>query len=202
DFWVPDDVIDMYRAAGARGGAERTAWEERKRAWSLANPGPAEEFDACVESRALAGWEQKLPTFEAGTDLATRAASQKVLTAIADVVPGLMFGSGDLTGNTGMLIEPVGIISADDMRGRVIHYGIREHGMGAAANGMAATGLLPSVGTFFVFSDYMRPAVRIASIMQAKVAFVWSHDSIGVGEDGPTHQPIEQLASLRAMPGL
>jgi len=132
----------------------------------------------------------------------TREASKEVLSAVADLVPGLMLGSGDLTGNTGMAVKSLGVFEPNDASGRVIHYGIREHGMGAAANGMAVSGLLPGVGTFFVFSDYMRPAVRLASIMHAKVALVWTHDSVGVGEDGPTHQPVEQLASLRAMPGL
>src|SRR5205823_2941609 len=106
------------------------------------------------------------------------------------------------TGNNGLAVKSVGIMTPTDASGRGIHFGIREHGMGAAANGIAASGLLPAVGTFFVFSDYMRPAVRLASIMGTKVAFVWTHDSVGVGEDGPTHQPVEQLASLRAMPGL
>ena len=110
--------------------------------------------------------------------------------------------AADLTGNTGMAVKSLGVITPDDASGRLIHYGIREHGMGVDQNGMAVSGLLPFVGTFFVFSDYMRPAVRLAAIMQAKVAFVWTHDSVGVGEDGPTHQPIEQLASMRAMPGL
>jgi len=125
-----------------------------------------------------------------------------VLSAVVDVVPGLFTGSGDLTGNTGMNVKSLGVRSASDATGRLIHYGIREHTMGAIANGLAVSGLVPCVGTFFVFSDYMRPAVRLAAIMQAKVAFVWTHDSVGVGEDGPTHQPIEQLAAMRAMPGL
>ncbi len=150
----------------------------------------------------LPGWDQKLPVFDAGTKLATRVASKQVLEAVCDVVPGLLTGSGDLTGNTGLLIDKLGTMTAADATGRVIHYGIREHAMAASANGMAVSGLLPAVGTFFVFSDYMRPAVRLASIMQAKVAFVWTHDSVGVGEDGPTHQPIEHIAALRAMPGL
>jgi transketolase len=121
---------------------------------------------------------------------------------VADLVPGLFTGSGDLTGNTGMNVKSLGVFTPEDANGRLIHYGIREHGMGASANAMGVTGLVPCVGTFFVFSDYMRPTARLASIMQSKVCFVWTHDSVGVGEDGPTHQPIEQLMSLRAMPGL
>src|SRR4029079_1360200 len=170
--------------------------------WVAANPGRADEYEACLAGRPLGGWEQKLPTFETGKQVPTREASKDVLSAVADLVPGLMLGSGDLTGNTGMAVKSLGGVEANDASGRVIHYGIREHGMGAAANGMAVSGLLPAVGTFFVFSDYMRPAVRLASILRAKVAFVWTHASVAFGEDGPTHQPVEQLASLRAMPGL
>jgi transketolase len=202
DFVVPDEVLARYRAAGRRGDEARSAWLQQRSAWLAANPGRADEYEACLSGRPLGGWEQKLPTFEAGKQIPTREASKDVLSAVADLVPGLILGSGDLTGNTGMAVESLGVMKPNDASGRVIHYGIREHGMGAAANGMAVSGLVPAVGTFFVFSDYMRPAVRLASIMRAKVAFVWTHDSVGVGEDGPTHQPVEQLASLRAMPGL
>jgi len=121
---------------------------------------------------------------------------------VIDLVPGLIVGSADLTGNTGMAVTGATAMTPADASGRGVHYGIREHAMSAAANGMAVSGLLPAVGTFFVFSDYARPSVRLASIMEAKVAFTWTHDSVAVGEDGPTHEPIEQLASLRAMPGL
>jgi transketolase len=193
EFFVPADVLRLYREAGRRGAAARTAWEARPK---------SEEFEACISSRALTGWEQKLPTWQAGESVPTRTAIQEVLSAVVDVVPGLFTGSGDLTGNTGMSVKSLGTFTPDDPTGRLIHYGIREHAMGSSANGMAVSGLVPCVGTFFVFSDYMRPAVRLASIMQAKVCFVWTHDSVGVGEDGPTHQPVEQLASLRAMPGL
>jgi len=193
DFYAPDDVVLFYREAGMRGVAAREAWEAR--------PKP-DEFEGAISGRGLHGWESKLPAWQAGASLATRSAIEEVLAAVVDVVPGLFTGSGDLTGNTGMNVQSLGRFCAETPTGRLIHYGIREHGMGSAANGMAVNGLVPCVGTFFVFSDYMRPAVRLASIMQAKVCFVWTHDSVGVGEDGPTHQPIEQLASLRAMPGL
>jgi transketolase len=202
DFHVDDDVLVRFRAAGTRGTTARREWEQRRDAWLAANPARADEYQACISGRPLGGWEQKLPTFEAGTKIATRDATKEVLTAVADLVPGLIVGSADLTGNTGMAVKGLDAITPDDASGRAIHYGIREHGMSAAANGMAVSGLLPTVGTFFVFSDYARPAVRLASIMTAKVGFVWTHDSVGVGEDGPTHQPIEHLASLRAMPGL
>jgi transketolase len=193
DFYAPDDVVLWYREAGARGAAAREAWDAR--------PKP-DEYEACISGAGLHGWEQKLPTWQAGTSLATRVAIEETLSAVADLVPGLFTASGDLTGNTGMQVKSLGTFTPDDATGRLIHFGIREHAMGAAANAMGVAGLVPCVGTFFVFSDYMRPAVRLASLMQAKVCFVWTHDSVGVGEDGPTHQPIEQLASLRAMPGL
>jgi transketolase len=201
ELFVPDDVLQLYRTAGRRGAGAREEWTARREQF-VATSGRGDEYVACTSGVPLEGWEHKLPTFEAGKELATRVASQQVLAAVADVVPGLVLGAGDLTGNTGMLVKEIGTMAPDDARGRVIHFGVREHAMGASANGMAVSGLLPAVGTFFVFSDYMRPAVRLASIMRAKVAFVWTHDSVGVGEDGPTHQPVEQLASLRAMPGL
>jgi transketolase len=202
DFYVPDDVLERYRTAGRRGADAHEAWSRRRAAWVTANSGRADEYEACITGRPLAGWEQKLPTFEAGAQIATRDASKDVISAVADLVPGLMIGSADLTGNTGMAVKSVGVMEPNDATGRGIHYGIREHGMSAAANGMAVSGLLPSIGTFFVFSDYARPAVRLAAIMQTKVAFVWTHDSVAVGEDGPTHEPVEHLASLRAMPFL
>jgi transketolase len=193
DFYVPDDVLHLYREVGRRGAPVRLEWETRPR---------GEEYEACISNRALPGWEQKLPTWQAGESVPTRVAIQETLSAVVDVVPGLFTGSGDLTGNTGMNVKSLGVFTADNPTGRLIHYGIREHGMAASANGMAVSGLVPCIGTFFAFSDYMRPAVRLASLMQTKVCFVWTHDSIGLGEDGPTHQPVEHLASLRAMPGL
>ena len=200
-FYVPDDVLLYYREAGTRSGGERNEWEARKDSYVASGP-KGEEFDACLSGEGLHGWEQKLPTFAAGTSMATRQAIEEVLTAVADLVPGLFTGSGDLTGNTGMNVKSLGVFTPEDASGRLIHYGIREHGMGASANAMGVSGLVPCVGTFFVFSDYMRPTARLAAIMQSKVCFVWTHDSVGVGEDGPTHQPIEQLMSLRAMPDL
>jgi transketolase len=201
-FFVPDDVLALYREAGRRGASVRTDWEKRKADLAQKDAARVEAFDACLQGRGVAGWEQKLPSWEAGASLATRVASQEVLNAIFDVVPGLFGGGADLTGNTGTQVKGGGIVTPEDASGRVLHFGIREHGMAAAAIGLALNGLIPFVGTFFVFSDYMRPSVRLASMMKAKVAFVWTHDSVGLGEDGPTHQPIEHLASLRAMPGL
>ena len=202
EFWVPDDVLALYREAGRRGAAARAGWEERRREYAAANPERFDEYEATISGRGVAGWEHKLPKWEPGTTVATRAACSEVLGAVFDVVPGLVGGGADLTGNTGTLVKGARVVEPTDASGRVVHFGVREHAMAAIGNGMALSGLLPFVGTFFVFSDYMRPAVRLAAMMQAKTAFVWSHDSVGLGEDGPTHQPIEQLASLRAMPGL
>jgi transketolase len=144
-----------------------------------------------------------LPTFGAEDSLATRQASGKVLQALTETVPGLVGGGADLTGNTGTAIADAGVMSADDPGGRQIFFGVREHGMAAIMNGMALHGgLLPVGGTFLVFSDYARGAVRLSALSGAKVIYSFTHDSVGVGEDGPTHQPVEHIAALRAMPGL
>ncbi len=161
------------------------------------------EWEACQNGRGLAGWETKLPVFEAGTSLATRVAVNQCITATAELLPGLLAGSADLTGNTGVKLKDAVNQSAADPGGDQIHYGIREHAMGAAMTGMARHGgVLPVGGTFFVFSDYMRPSVRLAALSESHVIYSWTHDSVGLGEDGPTHQPVEHLAALRAMPGL
>ena len=198
-FWVPDDVLDLYRRAGRRGGEERLMWQDRLDAWE----GDRSDYEACLAGRGLDGWESTLPTWPAGEKVATRVASADCLTAATEGVPGLISGSADLTGNTGTQIKDGASMSAEVPDGRVIHYGIREHAMGGVMNGMALHGgTLPVGGTFLNFADYMRGAVRLSAISQAHVIFSWSHDSVGLGEDGPTHQPIEHLASLRAMPGL
>ncbi len=201
-FYVPADVLAMYRAAGRAGATIRIEREHARASWAAADPPRAADLEACIDGRGLEGWSAKLPRWSPGEQVATRNASKDVLTAIFDVVPGLIGGGADLTGNTGTLIKNAGVVTTADKAGRVVHFGIREHGMGSIANGMACSGTLPFVGTFFVFSDYMRPSARLAALARYKVAFVWTHDSVGVGEDGPTHQPIEQLASLRAMPGM
>jgi len=202
-FWVPDDVLDLYRRAGRRGTAEREAWAGRVERFRAQEPELAEEHDTCLAGRGRVGWEQKLPSWPAGEQVATRAACADALGAIAGLVPGLIGGGADLTGNTGTKLSGFGVFSPEDRRGRQIYFGIREHGMGAAMNGMALHGgVLPFGGTFLIFSDYMRGSVRLAALEQARTCFVWSHDSVGLGEDGPTHQPIEHLASLRAIPSL
>jgi len=201
-FFVPEDVLGAYRAAGARGVDQRRAWEQRRAGLVSTEPALAEDYAACIEQRGQTGWEAKLPSWPAGDGPATRQACKTALDAIVDVVPGLVGGGADLTGNTGTAVPDAGIIDAHEFGGRQLHFGVREHGMGAIMNGMSTGGLLPFGGTFFVFSDYMRGAVRVAALSGYKTMFVWSHDSIGLGEDGPTHQPIEQLAAVRAMPGL
>ncbi|HEV8625286.1 MAG TPA: transketolase, partial [Acidimicrobiia bacterium] len=203
DFWSPDDVLELYRQAGRRGAAEREAWGKRVEQFHTAEPELAEEYDVCLAGRGRLGWEQKLPSWPAGEQIATRAACSDALNAIAGLVPGLMGGGADLTGNTGTKLSGFGVFSREDRKGRQIYFGVREHGMGSSMNGMALHGgVLPFGGTFLIFSDYMRASVRLAALEQARTAFVWSHDSVGLGEDGPTHQPIEHLASLRAIPGL
>jgi transketolase len=203
DFWVPDDVLELYRRAGRRGEPARDAWRERVTAFHEKDASRAEEFDLVLAARGRAGWEAKLPSWKAGEEVPTRKACSTVLDAILGDVPGLMGGGADLTGNTGTQLEAESPITRDDFTGRQIHFGVREHGMGSIMNGMALSGgALPFGGTFLIFSDYERPAVRLAALSGAKVAFVWSHDSVGLGEDGPTHQPIEHLMSLRAIPQL
>ena len=184
------------------GGEARAAWVARLEAARAADPGRVDDLEACLAGRGVGGWEAKLPVFSPGESIATRVACAQVLGAIVDVVPGLVGGGADLTGNTGTALKGAPVVARGAHDGRQLFFGVREHGMGSVMVGMAEGGLLPFGGTFFVFSDYMRPAVRVAALSRAKVAFVWSHDSIAVGEDGPTHQPVEHLASLRAMPGL
>jgi transketolase len=198
-FWVPDEVVDLYRERAGRGRALRAEWASR-----LASSGiDRAAWDAAWAGGGLPGWEAGLPTFEVGAKLATRQAVNACITATADAIPGLVAGSADLTGNTGMQLKDADAQSSEHPGGRQLYYGIREHGMGAVMNGMACHGgVLPVGGTFFVFSDYMRGAVRLAALSRAHVVYSWTHDSIGLGQDGPTHQPVEHLASMRAMPGI
>ena len=198
-FWVPEEVLSYYRACVQRGQRHRAEWQARFEAVRVDKVA----WEACQAGRGLSGWEAKLPTFEPGTDLATRRAINQCLDATAEVIPGLVAGSADLTKNNGVKLANGTLQSADDPGGNQVHYGIREHGMAAAMTGMALHGgVLPVGGTFFIFSDYMRPAVRLAALSQAHVVYSWTHDSVGLGEDGPTHQPIEHLAAMRAMPNL
>lgn len=196
-FWAPSEVVSAYRHhCASRGREVRSAWE------SVQSP---------ARQTFLATWpldpskdpEKSLAHFSNDANLATRQALQKVIDQTLDILPSLMAGAADLTGNTGVKMSDQKPFSANDRTGRQVYYGIREHAMGSALVGMALHGgVLPVGGTFFVFADYMRPAIRLAALSRARCIFVFSHDSVGVGEDGPTHQPVEQLASLRAIPGL
>ncbi|MGP3633937.1 transketolase [Streptomyces sp. 24-1644] len=209
-FDVADEVIAHTREALDRGRELRAEWDKSLAAWRTANPERAAEFDRISSGELPEGWEEKLPVFEAGKSVATRAASGKVLQALGDVIPELWGGSADLAGSNNTTIDktssflPAGNpLPGADPYGRTIHFGIREHSMAAAMNGIALHGHTRIYGgTFLVFSDYMRNAVRLSALMHLPVTYVWTHDSIGLGEDGPTHQPVEHLASLRAIPGL
>ncbi len=200
-FYAPDDVVEWYRGIGRRGAARRAAWQARRLA--LASP-VAAEYETVLSGRGVDGWEARLPRWSsADKPIATRVASGQCLDALLDVVPGLVGGGADLTGNTGTTVKGHGVMAAHEPGGRQIYFGVREHGMGGVMNGMALHGgTLPFGGTFLVFSDYMRGAVRLAALSGAHVVYSFTHDSVGVGEDGPTHQPIEHVASLRAIPDL
>ncbi len=212
-FEVHDDVIEHTHQARERGTAAQDDWQQRFDAWATSNPDGKALLDRLSARELPDGWAEALPTFEASEKgVATRAASGDVLTAIAPELPELWGGSADLAGsnNTTPKGEPSFLPPefstkkfSGDWYGRVLHFGIREHAMGSVMNGIALHGLTrPYGGTFLVFSDYMRPAVRLAALQQLPVTYVWTHDSIGLGEDGPTHQPVEHLAALRAIPGL
>jgi len=198
-FWCPDDVLEYMRAFGTRSTPVRVEWGRVREGWDR----DRRALDAALADTGLPGWDDDLPSFTVGDAIATRAAGKTVLDALAPRVPGLFGGGADLTGNCGVQLSGTETYSPLHPEGRQIHFGVREHAMGSVMNGLAAHGgVMPFGGTFFVFSDYMRPAVRLAALSDLHVIYSWTHDSIGVGEDGPTHQPIEHLASLRAMPGL
>ena len=200
EFYVPDDVLDLYRSAGRRGAEEHASWTARRDALDADT---RTRWEAVLAARPLPGVDLNLPTWSPGENLATRKASEACLNALAEVVPAVLAGGADLTGNTGTAFTVDGVQGASHPGGRQVYFGVREHAMGAAMNGMALHGgTLPVGGTFLVFSDYMRPAVRLAALSGARAVFVWSHDSVGVGEDGPTHQPVEHLPALRVIPRL
>ncbi|GAA3639320.1 transketolase [Streptomyces chitinivorans] len=210
DFEVADEVLRHARKVVDRGREARRAWEDELAKWRGANPDRAAEFDRISAGRLPEGWEKALPSFPAGKDMATRKASGAVLKELGGVIPELWGGSADLAGSNNTTIDASSsFLPADnplpeaDPYGRTVHFGIREHAMGSTMNGIALHGNTRIYGgTFLVFSDYMRPAVRLAALMGLPVTYVWTHDSIGLGEDGPTHQPVEHLAALRAIPGL
>ena len=200
EFTVPDDVLTAWRAAGKRGAVEHALWKER-----LEESGRKVEFEARMSGKVSEAWLQPY-IYKLLGDLkpvATRKASEMALEAINAAIPATIGGSADLTGSNNTKTKAIEPLTADNYGGRYIYYGIREFGMGAAMNGMALHGgVVPYGGTFLVFTDYARPAIRLSALQQARVIYVMTHDSIGLGEDGPTHQPIEHLLSLRAMPGL
>jgi transketolase len=198
-FWVPPEVAAFYRRAIPAGQALRQAWETRFKASSL----DRDLWDACWGGQGVAGWADKLPSWPAGEKVATRRAVNACLNAVVDLVPALVAGGADLTGNTGTKLDDMASQSVEHPEGRQINFGVREHAMGGIMNGLAHHGgVLPVGGTFFIFSDYLRGAIRLAALSQAKVVYSFTHDSVGLGEDGSTHQPVEHLASLRAMPDL
>ncbi|MEO6504651.1 MAG: transketolase [Terrimesophilobacter sp.] len=211
-FVVESDVIERTRGALERGKAQRARWEEGFQRWSAAHPDKRELFDRIASGALPDGVAAALPRFEAGKDVSTRSASGKVLSALGAVIPELWGGSADLAESNNTTIDNAQSFVpqvhsthewAGDRYGRVLHFGIREHAMAAIINGIVLHGNTRAFGgTFLIFSDYMRPAVRLAALMKAPSIYVWTHDSVALGEDGPTHQPIEQLAALRAIPGL
>ena len=209
-FAMPADVLTHARLVKTRGAQIRAQWNAKFDQWKASNPEKETLLDRLQKRSLPTGWDSKLPVFAPGKDVATRAASGEVINAIAAVLPEFWGGSADLAGSNNTSIKGGGSflpasssIEGADPYGRIIHFGIREHAMASILNGITLHGLTRSFGgTFAVFSDYMRPAVRLAALMQIPATFVWTHDSIGVGEDGPTHQPIEHFAALRAIPGL
>ena len=210
DFAMPADVLAHAREVKKRGAEVRATWEKTFTLWAEAQPERAKLLERLRAKELPNNWDSTIPVFPAGKDMATRAASGEVINALADHLPEFWGGSSDLAGSNNTSIKgaqsflpSTSSIAGANPYGRIIHFGIREHAMGAILNGIALHGLSRSFGgTFAVFSDYMRPAVRLAALMNIASTFVWTHDSIGVGEDGPTHQPIEHFAALRAIPGL
>ncbi|HEY3867297.1 MAG TPA: transketolase [Actinocrinis sp.] len=211
-FAIADEVLAHTREVGPRGKAARAGWEKTFAAWRAANPQRSAEFDRIARRELPAGWDAKLPVFPTEKALATRKASEAAIQAIAEQLPEFWGGSADLAESNNTTIkgglsflpyrEDDNEFGGSSPYGRILHFGIREHAMGAILNGIALHGnTRPFGGTFLTFSDYMRGAVRLASLMQTPVTYVWTHDSIGLGEDGPTHQPVEHYAALRAIPG-
>ena len=203
EFTVDPRVYGKFKSIGEANSKVHEAWREKMVAYESAYPTEALELKKCLEGQLPDGWEKCIPTFDKGGSVATRVASGLVLNALAGVIPELVGGSADLAPSNKSDITGGGSFSASNPGGRNIHYGVREHAMGAISNGLAASsGLRPYAATFMVFSDFVRPALRLSALMKLPVVYLFTHDSIGVGEDGPTHQPVEHLAALRAIPGL
>ena len=203
DFFVSPEVQQRFREVRERGEREEATWRERWAAYQKTWPVEAGEWERRLGGGRPEGWEKHLPAFQAGEKMATRSASGMVLNALAVTLPELVGGSADLAPSNDTLMKGQGALSEEEPDGRNIHFGVREHAMAAFLNGMTLHGGFHAYGgTFLVFSDYMKPSVRLAAMMEVPVTFVFTHDSIGLGEDGPTHQPVEHLAALRAVPGL
>ena len=202
-FYVPEEALEHWRTARERGARLEAEWRQHFKAYRRAFPDLAAELERLLTGRLPDAWEAELPAFPAEEAQPTRVASGKTLNAIAPRLPELIGGSADLAGSTNVVFKNGGDVAPGRWGERNVHFGVREHGMGAILNGLALHGALRPVGsTFLIFSDYMRPSIRLAALTGLPVIYVFSHDSIGLGEDGPTHQPIEQLASLRAIPNL
>jgi transketolase len=203
-FYVAPEALAHWRNIGAHGALLESEWQERYDAYNAARPDVVAELERRLRGDLLDGWEDLIPTFTTENgNVASRAASGIVLNAIAPKIPELVGGSADLSSSTNTIVKGAPSFGPDDHSGRNFHFGIREHGMGSIMNGMALHGgVIPYGATFLIFSDYMRPPIRLAAIMQIQVIYVYTHDSIGLGEDGPTHQPVEQLSTLRAVPNM
>ncbi|MFN2571502.1 MAG: transketolase [Gemmatimonadales bacterium] len=202
-FYVPEEALERWRQAKTRGARLEADWTKQWNAYRAAHPALAAELERRLAGKLPEGWDAAIPVFGVKDAQATRAASGKVLNAIATKLPELIGGSADLTGSNNTEMKGGGVFSATERTGRNFHFGIREHAMGAALNGIALHGgFIPFGGTFLIFSDYMRPSIRLAALTQLRPIYVFTHDSIGLGEDGPTHQPIEQLSALRVIPNM
>jgi transketolase len=203
-FYIPEQALEHFRRAVARGDSAQTEWESRFKAYAQQYPDLAAEFQRVIDRRLPKDWEADLPIFRAAdSPMATRVASGKAIEVLGSRLPEMMGGSADLGPSTHTNIDGAGNFEPENWAGRNMHFGIRENAMGAILNGMALhRGLIPYGGTFFVFTDYMRPPMRLAAMDALPVIYVFTHDSIGMGEDGPTHQPVEQLLGLRSIPGM
>lgn len=203
NFIIPEEVLDFYHKAGKESSKSEDEWNELFKNYKKKYPDLAEEYESISSGKLPQGWEEKLPVFEPVEDVATRKASGKTLNAIAEYLPQLIGGSADLSPSTNTVLEAYQSFSSTQRDGRNFHFGIREHAMGAVLNGMALSNyLIPYGATFLIFSDYMRPPLRLAAIMKIRQIMVFTHDSIGLGEDGTTHQPVEQLIGLRSVPNM
>ena len=202
-FFIPKEALEHFRKAVTKGARLERDWNAMVKRYDRARPGLGEAFRQALSGELPAGWESKLPKFDKGEEKATRAYSGDVINAIADAIPTMIGGSADLTPSNNTYIKSSGNFAPGQYEDRNIHFGIREHAMGSTMNGMALFGAtIPFGGTFQTFSDYMRPAIRLAALSDVQVIYVFTHDSIGLGEDGPTHQSVEHLAALRAIPNL